>query len=289
MEVHADDFDALAEGEFGGELPVLEEVGGIADEPGGLECFACDHHAVAVSGVDHALGVEGGADVAVADAGDFVVAGFVDGVDDFGDPIVIDEAFEALVGGSAVDGDALNADVDELFDEVFGGAFVFVIAEACFGGDGDLIANRIDECFCKFDGVFGGAEHHRAGEGFGDFINGAAHVDIEGGGTVVDGPFGSFGHEMGVLPVELHAEGAVFVVGGHEPFCLFVLLENPVGTEEVGECDTCPAEASDGEPEGEVAMPGDGGEHHVGFKLDVTNFEHEGIVCGEIVIFCCVR
>src|SRR5687768_1224609 len=87
----------------------------VAEDPGSAECAAADHDAGAFCLFEHALGVLWSADVAVADDGDSL-----DGGDDGGDAVEAGLAGEAHLGGSAVNGDQLDADLLEAGSEIGG-------------------------------------------------------------------------------------------------------------------------------------------------------------------------
>ena len=80
-----------------------------------------------------------------------------------------------------------------------GDELVVVPAQADFGGDRDV--DGVDDGAGEGDGVVGFAEELGAAVFFGDFVDRAAHVDVDDGGAVVLGPAGGVGEDVtGSLP-----------------------------------------------------------------------------------------
>lgn len=96
---------------------------------------------------------------------------------------------------------------------------------------------------------------------------------------MVAGPACAIGHDRGVGAVELHADGAVEVVGHREVERGSGAAEKALGAEEVGAGEAeAPLLAAD-LAEGEVAIPGDGREEEGGGELEGSDLEHgEGYV-----------
>src|SRR4051794_7242545 len=75
VEVVAHELDDLLDCGRRGSHAGCQDAVDAAEDPRGAECAAADHDAGAFGEVDHADGVGGGADVAVADDGDFFYCG----------------------------------------------------------------------------------------------------------------------------------------------------------------------------------------------------------------------
>jgi hypothetical protein len=142
-----------------------------------------------------------------------------------------------------------------------------------FLGDGALF-EFFGDSGCEGYGSFDVGEEGAAAVFLCDFVDGAAHVDVDDGGTVLDGPAGTLGHDVGVAAVELHADGLVEVVGLGEVEAGCGAAEEALRGEEVGagETDAAPL-AADG-AEGKVAVAGDGGQEEGRGELDGAEAEH---------------
>jgi len=258
VEMAADHGAFFVDGGLGGDDAGGEVAPDVAEEPGADECAAADHDAGAAGVFDHVAGVFGGSDVAVADDGDALDAG-----DDLGDAVEAGLTGEFHGGGAAVDGDEADADIFEAAREVGGDDGGVIPAEAEFAGEGRAEEAGFD-LFDHAEGLVGVAEEFGAAVFLGDFVDGAAHVDVDDVGAAVFGPHGGFAEAVDVAAVELHAEGGIFGAGGGEFEGAFVFAEDAFGAEEVGGGHADAAAGTGDEAEGEVAVAGDGCEEEVG-------------------------
>lgn len=263
----ADVADFLLDGRFRRDGAGGEVRPDIAEDPGVTEGTAADHEAGAAGDVQHALGVFGGADIAIADDGDFV-----DGSDDLSDAVEAGLAGEAHLRGAAMNGDEGDAGLFETFGEVRGDDGGVIPTEAELAGE-----RGAEEAAFDFvdhaEGVVGVAEEFGASVLFGDFVDGAAHIDVDDVGAFVLSPHGGFAEFVDIAAIELHAERGIFGAGGGKFHGAFVFAEDAVGGEQVRAGETDAAAGAGDEAEGDIAVAGDGGEEEVGGEFDVADFE----------------
>lgn len=299
IEVAADETDLVGSGGLGGEGKALEKGVGLAEDPGGGEGAAADHDASGTCSTEHVEGLGGLAHIAVSDDGETAL----DTIDDTGDALVQDGAGELHLGGSAVDGDGDHTRIGESEGEVRGaGTSGEVVgggpAEPHLAGEWDGGGGREEGGITETGGPIGGGEGAtveflnntsddasgagEVGEEFaaavflGDLVDGAAHVDVDDGGAVLDGPASPLGHDLGIGPVELHADGLVEGVGASEVEAGGGAAEEALRAEEVGAGEAEPAEFAADRPEGEVAVACDGGEEEGGSETDRAEGEWDG-------------
>ncbi len=269
-----------------------QAVGDVAKKPRLAKGAAGDHDAVAAGDGDHVGGVVGGGDVAVADDGNVGVVLF-DRLNHCGDAFEANRGFEFHGGGAAVHGDHAGARVAEAWWQGVGDDGVVVPAQADFGGDRHV--DCVDHGLGEGDGVVGVAKQLGAAMFFGDFIDGAAHVDVDDGGAVRLGPSGGLGENDGVAAVELHAHRQIVRAGGGSPHGFVRFFEQAVGAEQFGKGQAqCAVGAvadvfggakvlgatrhaghrAGHQAVGEVEVTCDRGQQEVGFKMDGSNAEH---------------
>jgi hypothetical protein len=101
------------------------------------------------------------------------------------------------------------------------------------------------------------AQKLAAAVSLGDFIDGAAHVDVDDMRAAVLGPAGGLAQPVGVAAVELHAQRAILRAGGGQLHRAEIFTQNTLGTEQISAGQPHPAARARNQAKRQIAIPRD--------------------------------
>ena len=118
------------------------------------------------------------------------------------------------------------------------------------------------------EGVVRVTKELAAAVAFGDFIDGAAHIDVDDVGAPVFGPHGRFAKAVNIAAVKLHGEGGIFRTCGGEFHGAFIFAKDALRAEQIRAGQAHAAEAAGDQPKREIAIAGDGGQKQIAGEAD---------------------
>lgn len=223
---------AFINGGFGRQFAVCEIVFCLGENPGVLHGGPPDHDTGDGGGLFSFFENLGRIDVAVSDDRDRDMAGA------FIDDVPVGLAPIGLGAGAAMNSDSLNSTI---FEEVadFGGIDgLLVPSDTDFSGDGDLVADGLDDFTRGIGEERAVPKERRTTISGDDFVDGAAEVEIDKVGLFpVDDFLGGFSHPLAIGTKQLDAYRALFVGKGGVSAGAVIRLKNAFGRDEFGHHD----------------------------------------------------
>jgi hypothetical protein len=112
--------------------------------------------------------------------------------------------------------------------------------------------------------VIGIAQELAAAIAFGDFVDRAAHVDVDDMRPAILGPPRGFAQQIDVAAIKLHAQRAIFGAGHGQLHRPAILAQNALRAEKIGARQPHAAAGSGDQAKRQIAVPGDWGEQQIG-------------------------